>query len=222
MLGVFPGAEYRPVRFTGRTGILDSPLGWILHVAEMDGSPWRLFDESPVGSRKVSTGWVAKDGRVEQYIPATDRPWAQQSGNAQYHAWETEGFAVEPLTSAQIESLGAIHVWHRTADRVVSAPGGLGIGTHQMGGLSWGNHACPGALRAAQRERIIEAAKRLREQGATVTELSESTMRRLADVIQTRYQVRAPHGELVTDDAALAAMWGLLIKVSDQLDRLEK
>ncbi len=87
---IYPGARFRPVRFAGVTGrFAVGPLGWVLHVACMNGSPFSVFDGSAYPNRRVSTGWVAKDGRVEQYLPADAAPWAQAAGNAAYWAWET-------------------------------------------------------------------------------------------------------------------------------------
>jgi peptidoglycan hydrolase-like protein with peptidoglycan-binding domain len=140
---IVPGATFRPVRFGDATGTLTSPLGWILHVAVMNGSPWHVFDGSQHPSRKVSTGWVAKDGRVEQYIDRDARPWAQAAGNPRYRAWETEGYPNEPLTTAQIDALARIHIWDGAPDHLANHPDETGIGTHYMGGAAWGGHTCP-------------------------------------------------------------------------------
>jgi hypothetical protein len=46
--------------------------------------------------------------------------------------------------------------------------------------------------------------------------LTEDDLRRIADVVQTRYQVRRPDGGgLVTDDAAIGDVWALLLDVRE-------
>lgn len=215
-VGVFPGATFRPVSFG--TGIMGQPLGWILHVAEGNGSPFGMFDNPAAG--KVSTGWVAKDGRAEQYLPVTERPWAQMAGNSTYYAWETEGFHNEPLTGAQIETLAQIHIWHQTPDNVIDIPGGRGIGTHSMGGANYGGHACPGIVRAAQRSLIISTAQQIRA-GAYVA-ISDQDAVKIADVVESRYQVHVPGSQtaLVSRDDALAQVWALLVKQQTVIDAI--
>lgn len=220
--GIFPGATYRPVRFTGKTGPMAAdPAGWVLHVAEMNGSPWGVFDRSRIGRRKVSTGWVAKDGTVEQYVPATQRPWAQGAGNGRYHAWETEGYATEPLTASQVEALAEIHVWHGADDRLAEVPGERGIGTHYMGGAPWGAHSCPGSIRAAQRVAVLSAARSQRL--GDVVPITDADARKIADIVAVRYQVHSPlGGGLVTRDAAIGAVWEQVVSLRQELDDLRR
>lgn len=225
---IFPGARFRPVPFTGQTGTMSVTCrGWILHVQDGNGSPWHLFATSRPGKRKVSTGWVSKAGQVEQYISATDKPWAQGAGNGSWHAWETEGFPDEPLTDAQILTLARIHIWHQAFDRVASSPDDRGIGTHSMGGSAWGGHACPGTRRAAQRADILSAVADLRR-GAPIPKppkgsempLSDDDIRRIADMVQTRYQVRRPDGTgTVPDDAAIGEIWAAILEIRDIIGR---
>lgn len=224
---IFPGARYRPVPFTGKTGTMSvNCRGWILHVVEGNGSPWLYFATRPPGERKVSTGWVSKTGVVEQYIPATDKPWAQGAGNGSWHAWETEGFAHEPLTGMQIAALARIHIWHGAPDRIATSPDDRGIGTHAMGGAAWGRHSCPGTRRAAQRADILSAVADLRRQPSPPTKgpddvpLSDDDIRRIADSVQTRYQVRRPDGAgLVPDDTAIGEIWAAILEIRDILGR---
>lgn len=214
--GIFPGAFYRPMSYG--TGVMGPVLGWILHVAEMNGSPFDLFDTP--GSDKVSTGWVANDGRVEQYLSVTERPWAQKAGNSSYYAWETEGFHTEPLTDAQVRSLAKIHVWHETPDNVIDSPGGRGIGTHSMGGADYGGHACPGTIRAAQRGLIISTAQQIRGGDSVI---SDQDAIKIANVIENRYQVHVPGSTVATvsRDDALAQVWALLVQQGAELDALK-
>lgn len=159
-------AKYMPY-LTDTSKFQAIPRGWILHVTVMNGSPHDLFAKNVPGSRKFSTGWVSKTGAIEFYSPLNTEPWAQVDGNSEYWAFETEGFPTEPLTNAQIRSLARIHAalelfTGRDYSHVIDKPGQVGVGTHQMGGVAWGNHACPGAVRAGQRQQIIDLAQSFR------------------------------------------------------------
>lgn len=141
------------------------PLGWVLHVVEGNGSPYDMFNRNVVGERKFSTGWVGKNGRVELYGSLFRESWAQVAGNTSYWSFETEGFTTEPLTNPQLWALARIHAALQIAagqdyNHLANHPGEHGIGTHSMGGAAWGGHACPGTIRAAQRQLIIDRSKR--------------------------------------------------------------
>lgn len=140
------------------------PDGWILHVTEGNGSPFGMFNENNPGSRKFSTMWVAKSGIIRMFGSLFKESWAQVGGNPEYWSIETEGFHTEPLTESQLNSLARIHraleiASGRNYSHVVDHPGDVGIGTHSMGGAAWGGHACPGTVRASQRNEIIRRAR---------------------------------------------------------------
>jgi hypothetical protein len=144
-----------------------TPLGWILHVVVGNGSPWATFEGAVSPARRFSTGWVAKDGRGEQFTELECIPWAQAAGNPKYWAFETEGYPSEPLTDAQVETLAKWHNFLHTADRLAETPGAAGVGTHYMGGVTWGGHTCPdpqagAGPRSKQRAAIIARAIALR------------------------------------------------------------
>lgn len=169
-----PGATWRPVSYANASGTFTAPnpLGWILHVVVGNGSPWGTFEHAPAGSRRFSTGWVAKDGAGEQYTELTSKPWAQAAGNGQYWAFETEGYPTEPLTAAQIDTLARWHNHLGAPDHIADTPGQPGIGVHYMGGQLWGGHPCPDPApgagpRSHQRQAILDRAKALR--GTTST-----------------------------------------------------
>jgi Putative peptidoglycan binding domain len=163
LTGIWARAAFRPVSYAGAAGAFAStPLGWVLHVVVGNGSPFGTFEHAPVGDRKFSHLWVDKGGRVEEYTRLDMESWAQSAGNATYWSVETEGFPDEPLTSDQLDTLAAWHVYSGVPDVVVDRVGGRGIGTHVMGGAAWGNHSCPGIVRAAQRPEIIRRARILR------------------------------------------------------------
>jgi hypothetical protein len=158
-----PGAVRKPITYRADAGKFPhTPLGWILHVQDGNGSPWSMFEHAPDGDRKFSSFWVSKSGTVEQYTETDGISWAQEAGNPDYRSTETEGLPSEPLTAPQIVSLGRLHAFLECPDELASKPGERGIGTHYMGGVAWGNHSCPDPVpgagpRSHQRSAIIAA-----------------------------------------------------------------
>lgn len=160
-----PGAVHLPIPYRGEAGrFTGTPLGWILHVVVGNGSPHSGFVNAKPGTRRFSTFWVSKTGRIEQYAETWCQSWAQASGNGSYWSVETEGFPTEALTAAQVQSLAKIHNFLGTADAIANKPGQRGIGTHYMGGAAWGGHSCPDPQyhegqgpRSKQRAAIIAA-----------------------------------------------------------------
>lgn len=185
----WPDATWRPVTYApvART-FTAPPLGWILHVTVSNGSPWSGFETAPMGKRRFSHLWVAKDGRAEQYAELDHDSWAQGDGNDLYYSVETEGYTDEPLTLAQIETLARFHVWSGTPDHLANTPGEPGIGTHQMGGAAWGGHTCPDPAmglpgpRSKQRSTILATAQAIRATGGPDMPLTTTD----ADLVVTR------------------------------------
>lgn len=158
-----PYATQKIVSYADEAGPFTAdPLGWLLHVVVGNGSPFNTFQNAVSPNRRFSNLWVGKDGTVEQYTHPGMKPWAQAAGNPLYVAVETEGFPEEPLTDAQILSLAKIHNDLGAPDSIADAVGQVGVGTHVMGGAAWGNHSCPGTVRAGQRPAVIAKAKSLR------------------------------------------------------------
>jgi peptidoglycan hydrolase-like protein with peptidoglycan-binding domain len=156
---LYPGASWKPVVNHG--GTMGQVLGLVLHVQQGDGSLYGYFDNPAV--ELSSHWWVSKDGAVEQYVDANEIAWAQAAGNEQYHSVETEGYDYEDLTMAQIEALAELYKWgtkgYSWAMVLSNAPGKRGFAWHGMGGVAWGNHpGCPGTLRMARRQEILNLA----------------------------------------------------------------
>ena len=159
---LYPEAAWLPVDNHG--GPMTADLGLVLHVQQGDGSLAHYFDTPDV--QKSSTWWIAKTGRVEQYVRAGVQAWAQCAGNATYNSVETEGFDTEPLTVEQLHALAALYAWGATARHwklaVTNMPGVPGLGTHAMGREPWCDHpGCPGQQRTAQRASVIALADAL-------------------------------------------------------------
>ncbi len=172
----WPAAVRREVPYWPQAGRLPrTPIGWILHVTVMNGSPWSLFTNAVPPTRRFSHLWFAKSGLIEQYAPLSSVSWAQVSGNPVYWSCETEGFPNEPLSRAQLDALAAWHVFSGSPDALAASPGQPGIGTHYMGGAAWGGHSCPDPVpgagpRSRQRPGILTAAAALRAGGGGGTD----------------------------------------------------
>src|SRR5581483_8255936 len=146
-------------------GPLVRALGVILHVEQgTEPGTCQVFSEA---SYKASAHFgVAKSGTVDQFVDTSLQAWAQAAGNSSYFSIETEGYATEPLTAAQVASCARLYGWLQQQPnatfgfRVTDIVGQTGLGWHGMGGAAWGGHlGCPGDLRKAQRQQIVDLAR---------------------------------------------------------------
>ncbi len=158
-MAICPFATQHPVG--NHSGPVAAHLGLILHVQEGNGSLASYFNNPSV--QASSTFWVAKDGTLEQYVDTDNAAWAQSAGNPYYSSIESEGFTTEPLTDAQTATLGRLYAWghatHNWPLILSESPGSSGLGWHGMGGAAWGGHTgCPGDIRKAQRQHILDIA----------------------------------------------------------------
>jgi hypothetical protein len=140
---------------------MSAHLGLVLHVQQGNNSPYGWFAGGSGGNGVSSTWWVGKAGQIEQYVDSALTAYAQGAGNPTYNSVETEGFDYEALTPAQISGVAQIYAWgmrtYAWPAELADAPGNQGLGTHGMGGAAWGNHpGCPGAIRASQRQLILD------------------------------------------------------------------
>ncbi|MER6914570.1 peptidoglycan recognition family protein [Streptomyces sp. NPDC000594] len=155
--GWMADAARMPIEVNFRPESRDGQRGLILHVQQGEGSLFERFSD-PV-TKSSSHFWVSRAGEIEQYVSVHDRAWTQKAGNAGWASIETSGFADRPLTAAQVEAVARVYVWgarlHGWPLEVTDSPEGRGLGTHSMGGGDWGGHACPGTIRARQRDAIM-------------------------------------------------------------------
>lgn len=184
MTAIVPGFTYRQIPRNYSTERWDYSLGLVLHVAT--GSPnsslYGWF--SSASAQASSHWWVGASGTREQYLdPENHVSWAQAGGNSLYHSVETGGEPVDPLTEAQCQAVADIYRWgHERFGwpyQLAETPGERGLGWHGMGGAAWGGHTgCPGELRKAQRQHILDLA-----QGGTtiITTNLEDLMATLTD-----------------------------------------
>jgi hypothetical protein len=146
--------------FTG--GPLNASRGLVLHVNAGNGDPFNWWT-NPAAPTASSHFQVMKDGTLIQYVRCDLVAYAQIAGNGSWHSVETEGFPTEPLTDAQVAKLGSLYAWGHAncgwAMQLTDDPNGAGFGWHGMGGAAWGGHyGCPGDLRKAQRQHILDLA----------------------------------------------------------------
>lgn len=152
-------AEWMPPDHTG--GPMGSTRGLVLHVNEGNGDPYNYWMD-PSTPTASSHFQCMKDGTLIQYVATDVVAWCQVAGSTTWHSVETEGFASEPLTDAQVQKLAKLYAWGNIAlgwpMRAANTPLESGFGLHSMGGIAWGGHACPGDSRAAQRQQILTLA----------------------------------------------------------------
>lgn len=165
MVDVVPGFIYRQIPCNYSAEHWDWSWGLVLHVATgpADASLYGWFS-NPAASAS-SHWWAGASGGAEQYLdPIEHQGWAQADGNASYHSVETGGDPDAPLTEAQCQAVARIYRWGH--DRfgwpyqLAEVPGQKGLAWHGMGGSAWGGHtSCPGELRKAQRQHILDLAQ---------------------------------------------------------------
>ena len=102
----FACATWRPIG-ANTGGRLSPNLGLILHHAVANESLFTFFN-SP--SAQVSAHfWVAKDGRIEQYVDTDVVAWHGRNLNGRYVGVETEGCGpaphAEPMTPAMLDAM---------------------------------------------------------------------------------------------------------------------
>jgi hypothetical protein len=156
----FDCAAHRPIGCnTG--GALGPNLGLVLHHAVAEGSLFGFFN-SP--SAQVSAHfWVARDGRIEQYVDTDTVSWHGKSLNSRYVGVETEGCTAasnyaEPMSEAMVDALARIYAEgvrrHGWDNAKANADGQAGLGYHRMAVQT----ACPCDVRLNRRDDILARA----------------------------------------------------------------
>jgi hypothetical protein len=185
-------------------GELTHTFGLVGHVNAGNGDPWGWFNRSDV--QASSHFQLMKSGLLIQYVPLNRIAWTEVAGNADWHACESEGWPNEPYTEAALAKYAALWQWGIPnllwTPQVTDSPFGRGFGTHSMGGVAWGGHACPGDIRAAQRQEILNRAASGRNKPAT----SESS----AQFIQDHWPLLTPGRAADTHPLHIYIVRGLL------------
>ncbi len=167
---LYPKATWRPC--ANQSKVMSAHLGLVLHVQVGTND---LLAEFNNPASQASYTWVAyPDGHGDQFCDAAAHAWAQGDGNDTYNSVGTSGFPAEPLSEACCLWIAGLYVWgHHTYGwpYVLSeAPGESGFGWHGMGDSNghhgWGGHpGCPGDIRKAQRQHILDLAQSLDSNG---------------------------------------------------------
>lgn len=150
----FACASWRPIG-TNTGGALQPNLGAILHHQAGNGSLFNWFNNP--AARVSAHFWVAKDGRIEQYVDTSRVAWHGISLNTRYVGVETEGCPGgrdEALTPAQVSAFARIYAEgarvHGWPNADANADGQRGLGFHRMAVAT----ACPCNLRLNARAEI--------------------------------------------------------------------
>lgn len=204
-----PFATQDPVNPHSSLPLVGHSLGLVLHDNEGESDPHLTFSLGKANSHwQVSDGveGYGEDGELFQYVDSDLQSWAQEDGNGTYHSVETAGFTTTPLTPKQVATLVKLYVWgHQTYGwplQVTDTVDVGGFGAHRMGGVAWGNHPCPGDIRAAQRAGIIAAAAAI---------ISPPTLKAVTPLALTTTLVS---GTVVCVDSG-GAVWGIAGKPNE-------
>lgn len=156
-----PGATWRPVPNYRKGGQLEV-RGLVVHIMDGTLAGTDSWFRNPISEASSHFG-TGRAGQLYQWVSASDRAWAQGSGNTSWLSSENEGRGGQALTEAQIDRNAEIFAWvHQTYGvplRRAAGPDDRGLGWHGMGGKAWGNHPnCPGPKIVAQLDEIVKRA----------------------------------------------------------------
>lgn len=161
-----PGALWKPIPQTSTDPTI-IPVGPIFHVAVSEASSLHDFFERDGGIE--STGYIRRDGTIEQYRPLNVECDAQFDGNSWigadgrrygFTSWETQGMGSGQWTAQQVAAIQKIITFHHdqweTPYRVAPAWNEAGVGYHCLfDRWNKSHHTCPGPDRVKQFNRVI-------------------------------------------------------------------
>lgn len=165
-MSLCPFAIQEPAQNHG--GPMGPIIGVVIHVTAGENDPGGWFN-NPASQVSAHFGigngkGGFPDGTIAQYVDTGLTAWAEAAGNHNYISVETEGQPSEPLTQKQLESFAKLYAWiaqmYKVPLTITDTPGQPGFITHGAGGSAWGGHTgCPGELRKAQRQEILNLAR---------------------------------------------------------------
>ncbi len=119
-------------------------IGFVPHVQVGHNSLQRYF--SDLRNEASSHLWVSYKGVLEQYVTFDRAAWTQSAGNRAWVTCECEGYPNEPYTNEQLDVLAEFFAWGSKEFswplQITNNSSTGGLGTHVMGGISWGGHSC--------------------------------------------------------------------------------
>ena len=184
-------------------------MGVVMHT-QVGNNPGTVAWFNNPASQASAHFCVAQDGQIVQMGPIGKGwiAWAEAAGNPAWysieHADNTD--PAIPLTVEQITaSAQLVEVLSRFAGfplQVSNSTEEKGYGTHAMGAAAWGGHtSCPGTVRAAQRQQILDLARQIRDVPDRVVHWRSMGLWSLA-------HEAAAHGTTPAEMIALAAKAG--------------
>lgn len=186
-----PGIVKKPLAIDHARDPYIIPAGAVFHIAVSEAaSLLGLYQGRNDGIE--STGYIRRDGTIEQYRPLNVECDAQLAGNSWISggkrygltSWETQGGEFGEWTDAQVASIKRIITAHHTGYgvplRVNPGPESSGFGYHRLF-KAWNphGHTCPGPDRVKQFHNTIVS---WMSQGAPTTEKDWFDMATKADL----------------------------------------
>lgn len=157
----FPRAEWRgPV--PGHSPGPITPRLVVVHIAQGSLAGTDAWFKDPASRLSAHFG-TGKDGRLVQWVDATDKAWAEAAYNSQAISIENEGHSGDSLTAAQVEQCAQVLAWTYSTFGVpiqvapTAAADGL-IGHGQLGATGGNHPGCPGGPIVAQFAEIVDRA----------------------------------------------------------------
>ncbi len=158
-----PFAQWQGPTSNQVSGGMKDHRGLVLHIAQSPDAQGTInWQKNPTA--QVSSHFVNDvDGTLYQVVDTDDMAWAEMAGNGEWLSVENIGYSGNPLTNAQVQTLGKLFAWISQNFNVplvaTDDPNGSGLGWHGMGGDAWGGHLqCPGDPIKAQRPQILAVA----------------------------------------------------------------
>ena len=150
------------------SGPMSQQRGMVLHVMQGSLVGSIAWGKNPASQVSFHFG-TSKAGACQQLVDTDVTAWTQGGGNGSWVSVENEDFSGNPLNAAQLENVAQLYArgvreysWPYT---LADSPTGRGLGYHAMGGAAWGGHFdCPGAPIIAQRQAILDRARKINQE----------------------------------------------------------
>jgi len=176
----------------GTAGGFGTPYGGGIHT-EVGFEHGTIAEFNTPAAQASAFFSIGMDGRIHQYGPLGRdwMAWTQVAGNPNWRGVEHEdkSLPTTPMPEAQLIASAQVFEAMSTFDGSLGNPwplqatdnvNGRGVILHSDGGVPWGNHACPGPVRAAQRPAILALARQIRAGNGTLQDIPAGVWTRLA------------------------------------------
>jgi hypothetical protein len=216
-----PDIVKKPLPINAARDPIILPVGAVFHVAVFEGkSLYDMYRNRNDGIE--STGYIRRDGTIEQYRPVNVECDAQLAGNSWIEgshrrgltSWETQGVGPGQWTAEQLASIKRIILFHHTEHgaplRINPNPESMGFGYHRLF-KAWNPnaHSCPGDDRVKQFHNVIvpwmAAGAQEDDMPLTPAEFDKIKGMIEAEGTKTRTMIQNLVGDVVDSDPAA---WG--------------